>query len=192
MKRRPLSLLPLLCLIACHHENPSTAESPFRSDTTLIADDYPPLDKQTVQIMEQLNLCSDSLSRLPPCRPQLFRRFNYRPEEGQYAGIIIEMVPGLYRSPVHQLVILENRLGSYTIVNQYLGRLIEMRTSPSGRNDLLIGYEDPDIGTVAIKHVWQVNRYQPVDVEEINHHFVRPEMKDSVNALLLPAFNAGH
>ena len=102
------------------------------------------------------------------------------------------MVPGLYGSPVHQLVLVENYLGKYRIVNQYLGYLIEMRSTISGYNDLLIGYTDPDIGIVAIRHEWQGSKYDVVDVEEINHHFVKPEFKDSINAIFLPAFAGGH
>ena len=80
----------------------------------------------------------------------------------------------------------------YKIINQYLGFLIEYRTTASGFNDLLMGYEDPDIGIVAIKHVWQEDKYQPVDVEEINGYFVKTELKDSINHLFIDNFNAGH
>ena len=102
------------------------------------------------------------------------------------------MVPGLFGAPVHQVVVIENVFGKYKIVNQYLGYLLEMRTTKSGYNDLLIAYDDPEIGVVAIKHVWSVDKYDLADVEEINDHYIKPELKDSINNILLPAFTAGH
>ncbi len=67
-----------------------------------------------------------------------------------------------------------------------------MRTTKSGFNDLLMGYEDPEIGIVAIKHVWDGKHFEPIEVEEINGFFVKEEMKDSINHLFIDNFNAGY
>ncbi|MBK6524389.1 MAG: hypothetical protein IPG07_01890 [Crocinitomicaceae bacterium] len=118
--------------------------------------------------------------------------FKYRPDRVWTDGFIVEMIPGLFGSPVHQVVIVEGYFGKYQIINQYFGHLLEMRTSPSGCNDLLIGYDDPDLGVVGLKHEWKGQKYDVVDVEEIDGHRVLPQFKDSINAIFLPAFAAGH
>lgn len=165
---------------------------PFVSEVIVIDTAYPPLNEQVVTVMEKMQMCTTSdTSKLAPCSNQYFRVFDHKPLHDWKSGFIVEMVPGLYGAPVNQIVIIEDVKGEYKIVNQYLGMMIEMRTTEFGHSDLLIGYEDPDIGLVAIRHEWKGNKYDLVDVEEINNHFVKPEMKDSINAIFLPAFSAG-
>ena len=190
-------LLPLIAgLFSCSEESADeeVAEEVFKSETTYVSDDYPVLSDEVIPIMEQLQICTtnDTVLTMPPCSNDFFRIFDHRPTMDYDAGFIVEMIPGLYNAPVHQVVIIENYFGKYQIVNQYLGHLIELRTDQTTYSDLLIGYDDPDLGVVAIRHEWQGKKYEPVDVEEINNHFVKPEMKDSINNIFLPAFSAGH
>jgi hypothetical protein len=190
--------LPLLALIACGETNeddrPTLEGTPFVSETVVVDESYPAIDPVATDIMEKLQICTltDTVLDLPPCSSELFRVFQYRPDKEWKDGFIVEMIPGVFGSPVHQIVIVENYFGKYRIVNKYLGYLIEMRTKKEGYNDLLIGYVDPDIGVVAIRHEWQGQKYDVVDVEEINDHYVKPELKDSINAVFLPAFAAGY
>lgn len=169
-------------------------EAVFVSDTILILDTYPKLEAEVIPIMEQLQMCttSDTVTTLPPCSNEFFQVFKYRPDRVWTDGFIVEMIPGLFGSPVHQVVIIEGYFGKFQIINQYFGHLLEMRTSPSGYNDLLIGYDDPDLGVVGLKHEWKGQRYDVSDVEEIDGHRVLPQFKDSINAIFLPAFAAGH
>lgn len=191
-----VSLFCLSVLLSCKDSSSDEAIEiqEFQSQTTIVTDAYPALDSEVIPIMENLQICttSDTVLTQPPCSNEFFRVFDYRPDHEWAEGFIVEMIPGLYNSPVHQIVIIKPNLGKYQIVNQYLGHLMELRTTYSGFSDLLIGYDDPDLGVVAIRHEWKGKKYEPVDVEEINNHFVKKEMKDSINAIFLPAFNAGH
>ncbi|MBD3637043.1 MAG: hypothetical protein HUJ25_06820 [Crocinitomicaceae bacterium] len=196
-------LIIFLCfgVVACNgsSEEGETGENnnfeedkPFVSEITIIDTTYPPLNEKCIEVMEKMQMCTTTdTSKLAPCSNKYFRVFDHKPQKDWGAGFIVEMVPGLYGAPVHQIVIIEEYLGKYKIANQYLGFMIEMRTTELGYSDLLIGYEDPDVGLIAIRHEWQGNKYDLVDVEEINNHFVKPEMKDSVNNIFLPAFSAG-
>lgn len=189
-------LFIVLFILACGGDaEPDEIEvEPFISVTTIIDSTYPDLDATAVDIMSKLQICTllDTVLTMPPCSAEIYRVFQYRTDKDMKDGFLVEMVPGLYGSPVHQIVIIEDYFGKYRIVNQYLGFLIEMRTTPEGYDDLLIGYTDPDIGVVAIRHEWQGEKYDVVDVEEINNYYVKPEMKDSINAIFLPAFAGGH
>ena len=183
-------------LIACNGNSDGSVEIEihFPAETLMIDKEYPEIDPTAIDIMEKFRICTlqDSLTDLPLCAAENFRIFKYQPEKGLESGFIVEMVPGLFGSPVHQVIVIENVFGKYKIVNQYLGYLLEMRTTASGYNDLLIAYDDQEIGVVAIKHVWKVDKYDLADVEEINDHYIKPELKDSINNILLPAFTAGH
>ncbi|MBK7128746.1 MAG: hypothetical protein IPM74_02040 [Crocinitomicaceae bacterium] len=195
MKFFAIGLIYFSCfaLVSCGANNENSSEN-FVSDTTVITDAYPVLEDEVIPIMEHLQMCttSDTILHLPPCSNKYFRVFKNRPDRNWSEGFIVEMIPGLFNAPVHQVVIVEGYFGKYQIINQYFGHLIEMRTSPSGCNDLLIGYDDPDLGIVAIRHEWLGQKYDIVDVEDINGHRVLPQFKDSVNAIFLPAFAAGH
>lgn len=190
-----LLILPVITLIGCGGDSDEEIiEDVFVPEITLIDSTYPAIDEYVLTVMEKLQICtlSDTVMTLPPCSNKFFRVFKYKPDKDWKAGFIVEMIPGLFGAPVHQIVIVDEFFGKYTIVNQYLGHLLEMRTTPEGYNDLIIGYDDPDIGLVAIRHEWEINKYDLVDVEEINNHFVKPELKDSINNIFLPAFSAGH
>ncbi len=204
MKRSPQFCFLLVVFLACSappaEPKEDVAITPFKPEIFIINDDQPALDIAAIRVMEQLKICSrtdtipgDTSLAYAPCDARYFRVFKYLPGKEYSEGFIIEMVPGLYGVPVHQLMVVKANLGGgYLIANQYLGMLMEMRTTESGTNDLLIGYRDLDVGLVAIRHEWQGEKYEPVDVEEINDHFVKPEMKDSINKIFLEAFNAGN
>lgn len=188
-------LCSLLVLASCNgSKEGGIEESTFISKTIFVDTTYPPIDPLALDIMEKLQLCTlnDTVVTMPPCSSDYFRVFKYRTDKAWKDGFIVEMIPGLYGSPVHQVIIIENYFGKYRIVNQYLGALLELRTKENGYDDLLIAYTDPDIGVVAIRHEWQEQKYDVVDVEEINNHYIKPELKDSINAIFLPAFAAGH
>lgn len=175
--------------------NGEIVEEPFVSEVILIRDTLEEIDPSAANIMVKLEMCtqSDTVESLPPCDGRYFRVFDYMPNEILKEGFMVEMVPGLFGVPVHQLVIIRlSEEGKHEIVNQYMGMLLEMRTQEDGYNDLLISYHDPEVGKVAIRHEWNGTQYDPIDVEEINDHFVKPEMKDSINAIFIPAFSAGH
>lgn len=197
MKKIVMFLGFTVLFLACSDKNENGTkgnESDFKSTTFIIDDTYPQIDSMALDIIDKLQICTllDTVLTLPPCSAEYFRVFQYRENTEYKEGFIVEMVPGLFGSPVHQLVIIENYFGKYRIVNQYMGFLIEMRTTENGYNDLLIGYTDPDIGIIAIKHGWKGDKYDLMDVEEINNHFIKPAMKDSINAIFLPSFAGGH
>lgn len=193
MFKHAFILISSLSLIACSTGG-IDSDDVFVSDTTIIIDLYPNLVEEVIPIMEKLEMCTtnDTSQSLPPCSNEFFQVFKYRPDREWAEGFIVEMIPGLFGSPVHQVVVVEGYFGKYQIINQYFGHLLEMRTSPSGYNDLLIGYDDPDLGVVGLKHTWQGQKYDVTDVEEIDGHRVLPQYKDSINAIFLPAFSAGH
>ncbi len=195
MRTIPFLIISIFLLGCSGNEEEIVAEEEeFLSRTTLVSNNYPVMDEIVLDIMEGLQICTsfDTNLTLPPCSSDYFRVFKYRPEKEWKVGFIVEMVAGMFGTPVRQIVIIEEQFGKYQIVNQYLGSLIELRTTKIGYSHLLIGYDDPDIGLVAIRHEWQGAKYDPIDVEEINNHYVKAEMKDSINAIFIPAFNAGH
>jgi len=162
----------------------------YKADTVFIDNKYPEIkSKFVLEFMDKLKVCTclDTISELPPCTNEFFRVFNYKTEFNLEKGFLIEMKAGLFGSPVKQLLVVNQNL-KYEIVNRFYGFLLEQRTSETGFNDLLMGYQVKDIGVVAVKHVWNGKKYDPIDVEEINGSFVKTELKDSINKMMLGVF----
>jgi len=194
MKNFLVSFAVIFLFLSCDSKPTEIVAEIYPSDTIVIDNSYPELNQQSVlNVMEQLQVCtqSDTVKNLPPCSNQFFRVFKIGPEIEWEKGFLLEMKAGLFGSPVKQLLVIQKTFNKYKMVNQYLGFLIEQRTTKSGYNDLLMGYDDQEIGIVAIKHVWRDEKYEPTDVEEINGYFIKPELKDSINHLFIDNFNAG-
>ena len=195
MNRIFILISGFLLFLSCESTSTEEIKAVFPSDTIMIDNSYPELNNQEViNVMEGLQVCSqlDTVKTLPPCSNEFFRIFKLGPDIDWADGFLLEMRAGLFGTPVKQLLVIQKAFNKYQIVNQYLGFLIEERTTKTGYNDLLMGYDDPDIGVVAIKHVWVDSKYQPVEVEEINGYFIKPEAKDSINHLFIDNFNAGY
>ena len=190
------SLLAVFIMVSCNDEGSvNEIENYFPSDTVLVENEYPGIDNKAVlKAMQDLKICtlSDTSTTIALCDYQKFRIFPVGPKIDFEKCFILEMKEGLYQSPVKQVLVIEKSFNKYKIINRYLGFLIEYRTTESGYNDLLMGYKDPEMGLIAIKHAWDKEKYEPVDVEEINGYFIKPELKDSINQLFLPNFNAGY
>ncbi len=195
MKQLIYTLIITTVFTSCNTSTQKDDKNVFKSDTTIITDAYPPIKSNIVlDVMEKLKVCtlSDTIKTLPPCSNKYFRVFKLGPNKPYDQGFILEMKAGLFGTPVKQTLVIVKGFNKYQIINQYLGFLVETRTTESGFNDILMGYKDKEIGIVAIKHVYDGAKYQPIEVEEINGYFIKEELKDSINHLFIDNFNAGY
>ncbi|MFD1553192.1 hypothetical protein [Putridiphycobacter roseus] len=190
------SLLAVFILVSCNNQSSvNKIDNYFPSDTVLVENDYPGIDNEVVlKAMQDLKICtlSDTSTTIALCDYTKFRIFPVGPNIDLAKSFILEMKEGVYDSPVKQVLVIEKSFNKYKIINRYLGFLMEYRTTESGYNDLLMGYKDPEMGLIGIKHAWDKEKYEPVDVEEINGYFIQEALKDSINQLFLPNFNAGY
>ena len=116
MKLEFLAGALLLVLFSCSGESENEIpdeEANFDSEIYLVTDAYPALEVEAIPIMERLEICTtvDTILHLPPCSNEFFRIYDYRPAKDWKTGFIVEMIPGLYNSPVHQIVIIEDYFG---------------------------------------------------------------------------------
>ncbi|MFK8037852.1 MAG: hypothetical protein AB8B74_06150 [Crocinitomicaceae bacterium] len=196
--RQFTSLYIFVCLFICSCSDsvsPKVTIDVYDSDTILVENDYPELvDEDVLKAIQNLNICSlsDTNTVLEPCDYKKFRVFPMGQEISSKKGFILEMKEGLYNAPVKQVLVIMKSFNKYKIINRYFGFLIEYRSTASGYNDLLIGYKDPEMGLIGIRHEWNNEKYEPVHVEEINGYFIKPELQDSVNHLFLNSFSAGY
>lgn len=171
------------------------ASNEFVSDT-LRPDNitFPEFEDPAIsKILEGIQLCTSDSSKtdsLPLCNHKFFRVFKFNPNLEWEDGFLVEIRAGLFSKERQTLCIYHVR-NRFRIVNQYLGVILEIITQPDGFSDLLMGYEDPEVGTVAIKHVWKNDQYKPVEVMEINNRFVKEIYKDSLKKVYIHDFMWG-
>lgn len=195
-------LFPFFILACSEQESESDKTSEkiennyeFQADTlrpdNITFPEFPSED--VVQILEGVKICTTDSSKIDQtayCNHSWFRVFKFMPEEEWRAGFLVEIKAGIYAT-TRQLVVIHYQNKKYKIINQYLGVLLEVISREDGFSDILMGYEDPEVGTIAIKHVWMKNKYEPIEVMEINNYFVKTSAKDSLNKKFVDGFYWG-
>lgn len=197
MQKSAILVLALL-LFSCGDKPETKKEKQkFVSQSILIDDSEKPFPHDSIAlILEQTGLCKimDSLSNdttMPPCDFRLFRYFANQVHPYKN-GFLVEIKPEIW-SPFFLIVnIAKNKSGEYYKSNAFHGQLLEMKTNERGLHDLIIRYIDTDVGTIAIRHQWRKTKYDPMEVVEINDHFVKPEKKDSLYNIYIKDFVWGY
>lgn len=172
------------------------AKKKFISETIMVDDTEFPFQHDSIAlILEKVGLCKivDSIvpDTIPPCDYKLFRYFS-NSQEPFRNGFIVEVKPKVWSDFFLVVCIAKNKAGVYYKSNAVHGQLLELRTTPNGHYDMVVRYLDAEVGTVAILHKWNKTKYDPVQVLEINDHFVKPEKQDSLNDVYLKDFVWGY
>jgi hypothetical protein len=199
MKHILVTLFAVIICLSCNNsENNKNTDIKFESRKILIDLSYPPYTDTIVKnIMHEIKLClnsnnkhlSDSLN-MPFCDHKLFRVFD-NTGKGFDEGFLVEVKEGVY-SHTPQVINIVYRNGKYIITNNLKGELLEMRTTPSGCYDILVRYIDKQVGTITIIHIWNGYEYEPLEVLEINDHFVKDSKKDSLYDVYISNFVWGY
>jgi hypothetical protein len=178
-------------------EKTTSVNKKFKPQIIMIDDQSIPYPSDSIPlILEKAGLCMcDTVkarkNNFAPCDASLFRYFK-NSNASVTSGFLVEIRPYILSKSYRLVNIVEMEDGAYKISNDYLGELLEIRTTPTGKYDLVIRYYDKKIpGTVAILHKWQEFHYEPVEVLEINNYYVKPDKKDSLNKVYLENFAWG-
>lgn len=170
----------------------------FASEKILIDLSYPEYpDTVVVSIMSGVGLCDiildpskpDSLKN-PLCGHDRFRVFMNHRSGNWNEGFLVEAKANVY-SPDFRVLNIAKIDGVFKVTNDFAGELLELRTTPSGKYDMIIRYKDGVVGTVAIYHEWRKNHYEPTTVVELNDHFVKEDKMDSLNKVYIDNFSWG-
>lgn len=196
---RKLFFLFFIGVIAsCGTKKQEAEEVPaFKSESILVDDSQFPFQHDSIPlILEKVKLCKimDSLTQdttIPPCDYRLFRYFSNHTDPVS-DGFLVEVKPKVWSKFFLVVAIAKNKDGEYYKSNAFHGQLLELRTTPSGPYDMIIRYVDVEVGTIAILHKWNKTKYDPVEVLEINDHFVKEDKKDSLNNVYLKNFVWGY
>lgn len=204
MKRAGFLFMVVWFFASCSGEEKkkpvSSSGVPFKSEKILIDTTFPPFESDSISlVLEQIGVClatadttlPDSI-QLPLCRHDWFRIFRNTKNPSWRAGFILEIKEGIYSHVPQVINVVPAGNGKFKVTNSYKGELLEMRTTPGGCFDLIIRYIDSAIGTLAILHEWNNNKYIPVTVVEINDRFVKEEKMDSLNNIYIDNFVWGY
>jgi hypothetical protein len=169
----------------------------FKSESILVDDTEFPFQNDSIPlILEKVKLCKmmDSITQdttVPPCDFRLFRYFSNN-RDPLKEGFVVEIKPKVWSKWFLTVVIAKNKDGDYYKSNALHGQLLELKTVENGPYDIIMRYVDVEVGTVAILHKWNKTKYDPIEVLEINDHFVKADKRDSLNNVYLKNFVWGY
>jgi hypothetical protein len=196
--KRFFYLLFIFSIVSCSSERDKADEtSGFKSESILVDDTEFPFQHDSIPaILERVKLCKimDSVTQdttVPPCDHRLFRYFANHNEPVK-EGFVVEIKPKVWSKWYLIVVIAKNVDGEYYKSNALHGQLLELRTTEKGPYDLIMRYVDVEVGTIAILHKWNKTKYDPIEVVEINDHYVKEDKKDSLNNVYLKNFVWGY
>lgn len=194
-----LGVMGMVIFHSCSDEvktpEPTPVASNFKTDTFFINNSYPEFPEGFSNVIEQLGFCSDSDSSRPNCSHHLFRVFALGPEIPLQEGFMLEARAGVLSDGVSKaLAVMVFDGEQYQMKNFLKGKLLETRTTKEGHFDILMKYRAEGINTVSIRHEWNSDKSEffPLEVEEINEHFVREEYKDSLKMRYINNFTWGN
>ena len=203
---RHLYIIPLVLLItSCgsdHEEAAPFEEEVVQSDTVFVDNFFPPFNSDEIPvILEKLGLCTtiDSLAGKPKsiCSDKLFRVFPLGPEISYDEGFIVDTKIGVLSSSstTKAFLVFYNVNGQLKMVNFLKGKVLEFRTTASGYYNVVMQYRDTRVGgNISVLHKWNPGNtaYLPVNVSEINNHFIKQTYQDSINHVYLDEFAWGY
>lgn len=173
---------------------PKTEE---KGDVLYVSKDYQPFPDPVIKkVIQQLGLCAenDTSGTKSKCSYKLFRPFQYDPNMSWSEGLLLDVRPTVIPGSTTRRLLVVKKVGqNYVILNDYTGRLIEIRKNKKQPGDLVIKYRDPEVLSVTVLHQWNLKTtsYQPKKVLEINDHFVKKEALDSLNNRYIENFEWG-
>ena len=177
----------------------SEAEHNNIIDTVFIDNYFPEFPSPIIpEILEDLGLCSTDKNIVDSgksyCSSELFRVFPLTKEENYEMGFILDTRTGVLDENASKAIMVFVNINNRLVMqNLYKGKLLELRRT-NGVSNLLMNYRVPELGHISVLHKWntETKNYIPVNVEEINNHFIKEEYKDSVNYYFLNDFQWGY
>ena len=194
----------ILILFGCNSEDANDGafeEKPFESETIFVTGTYPEFESEVVpKTLEELGLCTtvDSLIGKPKsiCSSNLFRVFPLDTNANFGDGFILDTrIGALAETPSKALLVFVKIGDRLQLMNFLKGKILEFRTTQQAHRNIVMSYRDSRVaGNVNILHQWNPGKkaYLPVEVLEINNHFVKEEYKDSLNEAYLTEFAWGY
>lgn len=189
-------LLILSVLSSCSSDGISgEKEEGFKADTILVPVQFMPFeDSRIPQILAEANLCKDipkdSLADTinmfdPPCMANFYRmfQFNFSNDISEQFGVTI--AANVHQFPIRRTILMIKEGNKWVMMNRFGGDLVEMRTTESGYNDLIIRHPDIEAGSFAIRYVYKDGKYQPDLAEEVNDNLIKKSLVDSLSPIII-------
>lgn len=170
----------------------------FVSESILLEpNNFPSNYNDTIlRMLEEGEICSPDSNDLQKyyCNPQYFRVFRLGKKIPYSNGLICESRSLMFNGGASKnvLVIKVNDNAKAERIDHFLGKLIELRTTPEGYYDLVMSYRDSQIGNVTVLHHFEDGYFKPVEVLELQDFVVKEAYKDSLFEVYLKDFRWGH
>ncbi|MEZ4936410.1 MAG: hypothetical protein R2799_02320 [Crocinitomicaceae bacterium] len=189
-------LLILIVLTSCTSESSAVKnEETFVPDTILIPIQFQPFqDSRIPSILEEAGLCKDipkdslrdSINMFdPPCMANFYRVFKFNDAKDLEDIFGVTIASRVHDFPIRRTILMVKENKKWVLMNRFVGDLVEMRTSQSGYNDLIIRHPDIEAGSFAVRYVYKEGKYLPEVAEEVDDKLIRKELVDSLSPIII-------
>lgn len=183
-------------------ENFKKSNKTFVSDTIVIRnyfDDKAFKHDTMLALLKELDICNPDTKapfnlHKPPCEPKYYKFYRYNKKLAWHDAFALEIRAGVDNFPLRRLMIFKRMNGKLVKLNGFAGNLVEMHTTPSGYNNLMVLFRDTEAGSFVLKYCWDKKNqlYKYKSVEAIMGYLVKPELKDSISEVVIKRLEKNH
>ncbi len=188
--------LLLVFVSACTSKSDSKKEeNSFVADTILIPVQFSPFeDARIPKILEDANLCrdipkdslKDSINMFdPPCMANFYRVFQFNSANDLEEQFGVTIAANVHDFPIRRTILMVKEGKKWVLMNRFVGDLVEMRTTESGYNDLLIRHPDLEAGSFAVRYIYKEGKYHPEIAEEVDDKLIKKSLVDSLSPVII-------
>jgi hypothetical protein len=206
MKKKFFFLMLVLFLFACKNDpdtqqkqntinhdkiNIASENASFVKDTILIRnlfDDKNFKNDTMMKLLDELDICNTDLKAAfdihhPPCEPRFYKFFKFNKHLALNDAFALEIRAGVDKFPLRRFIVFKRINGKLVKLNGFVANLVEMQTTPSGYNDLLLLFRDNEAGSFVVKFTWNEKSalYQFNSLVAVDGGIVRKELVDSLS-----------
>jgi hypothetical protein len=207
MKKKIFFLILVLFLFACknepktnpsqiatnHHDESNTASdnTSFVKDTIVVRnlfDDKNFKNDTMMKLLDELDICNTDLNAAfdihhPPCEPRFYKFYKFNKHLALNDAFALEIRAGVDQFPLRRFIVFKRINGKLVKLNGFVANLVEMQTTPSGYNDLLLLFRDNEAGSFVVKFTWNEKNalYQFNSLVAVDGGIVRKELVDSLS-----------
>lgn len=201
MKIQLLCITLVFLFVACNSEQTTKEkEAPFIADTILVPIQFQPFeDARIPSILEEAGMCrdipKDSLRDTinmfdPPCMANFYRVFKFNNSKDLNVEFGVTIAANVHDFPVRRTILMVKEGKKWVLMNRFVGDLVEMRTAPSGYNDLIIRHPDLEAGSFAVRYVYKDGKYLPEMAEEVDDKLIKKQLVDSLSPIIIDRIKA--
>lgn len=138
------------------------------------------------ELLAEVKLCDLAQADLenksvPACDPKFFRLFKVSDKIPLKDAFLVLVKSEVHDFPIRRVFVFTRENNQLIQSNRFMGNLISLRESTTGFQDLVIRFRDKEGYYYNCSYAWKDNKYQFVQVEQIDDANIKPKFQEEMN-----------